>query len=120
MKVDLLSDEQLVAEFAALARERGSAVLDGEVGRANRAYGRLDAVDKELRSRGPGARAKLLPLLENRDRLVRYYAAMRLLAVAPERAREVIEWIAKWFGDPIGADARLTLDALDKGVFKPT
>jgi hypothetical protein len=61
----------------------------------------------------------LLPLLDDRNRFVRYYAAQYLLGLAPERARAVIEWNQKYGFDAIAGDAGMLLRRLDSGQYKP-
>lgn len=97
----------------------GSAVLDSESRRINRAYNLLRAVDLILRARGFTARLKLVRLLDDDDRFVRYYAAAKLLGIMPGRARSIIEWNAKYGFDAIAGDARGLLRAFDTGEYKP-
>ena len=117
--LDKLSDDELVAGFAMVAKERGLAVLDCDASRANRAFARMNAIEGVFRARGPESRLRLADLLDDKDRLVRYYSAKRLLGVVPELARPVIEDNAKFWFDPIAADARGTLRMLDSGEYKP-
>lgn len=114
-----LTTGQLVQEFAQLAQQMGTAVLDSETGLFNRMFPKMQAIDRELRSRGREARMALSPLLEDKDRFVRYYAAKYLLGLVPDRARRVIEEIAKFKFDALCGDAGMCLYALDKGIFKP-
>src|SRR5439155_7293087 len=79
--------------------------LDSEISNANRALRSMWAIEDELRSRGAEARRQLIPLLDPKNRLVRYYAAKALLGIVPERARAVIEWNAKYGFDSIAGDA---------------
>lgn len=72
-----------------------------------------------LRARGLQARNALLPLLDDKDRFVRYYAAQHALALAPSRARSVIEWNHKNWFDAIAGDAGMLLVALDNGEYQP-
>jgi Domain of unknown function (DUF2019) len=85
--LDGLTDDELIGRFSAAARQMGVAVLDLEPGRANRQFRMMRDIDSALRSRGSEAYLKLLALLDEKDRFVRYYAAKRLLGVAPARAR---------------------------------
>jgi HEAT repeat protein len=114
-----LSDAQLVEKFAELAHQAGEAVLDSEVSEANRAIRSLWAIEDVLRSRGREARQKLISLLDEKNRFVRYYAAKSLLGLVPERARAVIEWNAKNGFDAIAGDANGLLRAFDTGEYKP-
>jgi hypothetical protein len=114
-----LSDAQLVEQFAKLARQAGSAVLDSEVTKANRAFSGMWAIEDVLRSRGPESRLQLVSLLDEKDRFVRYYAAQALLGLVPDRARAVIEWNAKCGFDAIAGDASGLLRAFDTGEYRP-
>jgi hypothetical protein len=95
MRLDNLSDDELVHRFAEAAKERGAAALDSEVRLANRMFYYMRNIDSELRSRGLESRRKLVSLLGSKDRFVRYYAAQHILALDPKQAREVIEWNAR-------------------------
>jgi hypothetical protein len=79
----------------------------------------MKAIDTELHSRGLDARLSLGALLDNEDRFVRYYAAIRLLGLLPNKARSVMEWNAKYSADSIAADARGFLGGLDDGSYRP-
>jgi Domain of unknown function (DUF2019) len=119
LNFDGLRDDELVNNFVDAAKKMGAAVLDSEVRQANRMYDVLRAIDGVLRSRGEPARLKLLPLLEHKDRFVRYYAAKKLLGPVPDRARAVIEWNYKYWFDALAGDAGMTLHNLDTGFYKP-
>jgi hypothetical protein len=114
-----LTNDELVQAFVRLAKQMGAAVLDSETRRFNRMFPGMQAIDRELRSRGRDARMALCPLLEDQDRFVRYYAAKKLLGLVPDRARTVIEDIAKIKYDALTFDAGMCLYALDEGIFKP-
>ena len=114
-----LSDEELVNRFATAAKQMGAAVLDSRTRQANRIFDIMWSIDATLRSRGKEARLKLLPLLDDKDRFVRYYAAKKLLGVVPDKARAEIERNGKYTFDAICGDAGMTLYNLDSGVFKP-
>ncbi len=116
-KLDKLTDPELVAEFTTAAESLGQAIKEFDPGISE--AGRLVAIDAELRTRGTAARLSLLPLLDEKDRVVRYYAAQHLLGIVPERAREVIEDTANCWFDSIAADARITLCRLASGEYKP-
>jgi hypothetical protein len=115
-----LTDEELVRRFSKAAKTMGVAVLDSEVGKANASFDIMWAIDLMLRSRGRSARLNLLPLLEEADRFVRYYAAKKLLGLVPDRARGIIAWNAEHEFDAIAGDARGLLRALDSGEYKPS
>jgi hypothetical protein len=65
------------------------------------------------------ARLKLVPLLDDKDRFVRYYTAGKLLGVVPDRARPIIEWNGKYWFDAIAGDARGLLREFDAGEYTP-
>lgn len=115
---DTAETSTLVDEFAAAAETRGAAVLDSLTRRANRMYDRMAAVDSALRSRGHEARLALIPLLDDESRFVRYYAAIYLLGLVPDRARAEIEWNAKYRFDAIAGDANGLLRAFDTGDYR--
>jgi hypothetical protein len=117
--LQILSESELVEKFAALAKEAGSAVLDSDAARANRALRRIWAIEDELRARGRDARLQLGSLLDDSNRLVRYYAAQALLGLVPDRARPIIAENAKYSFDAICGDARGFLSAYDTGQYKP-
>lgn len=111
-----LSDEDLVKTFIEVANQLGEAVINWESG-VNETK-RLFAIEKILRDRGTATRLKLMPLLDDENRFVQYYAANHLMALAPERCRQIIEANAKR-GDAIAGDAGMHLHALDTGFSKP-
>lgn len=117
--LEQLTTVELIDEFTNAARQRGGAVLDSETRRANRMYDRMKAVDDILRHRGLQARLSLQHLLEDKDRFVRYYAAIYLLGLMPDRARPVIEENAKYWVDALSSDARGLLREFDEGKYKP-
>jgi hypothetical protein len=118
-KLGDLSDTELVSRFAAAAKELGATVQDSATPQANSNFRFMEQIDVVLRARGRESRLLLLPLLDNQDRFVRYYAAQYLLGLVPDRARAVIEWNAKYGFDAIAGDAGMTLDHLDTGFYKP-
>jgi hypothetical protein len=118
-RFEKLTTEQLVVEFSHVASDRGAAILDLETHRANKMFDKMQAIDRVLRSRGQDARLALSPLLDDKERSVRYYAAKYLLGLLPDQTRRVIEEIARPRFDPICTDAGMCLYALDEGIFTP-
>ena len=114
-----LDNDALVAQFVAAAKQRGLAVLNHEIRKANRIFQIMWDIDLVLRSRGKEARLRLVPLLDDKDRFVRYFAAKKLLGLVPDRARVGIEGIADPKFDALSGDAGMCLYALDEGIFKP-
>ena len=114
-----LTTDQLIQEFSRLAREMGAAALDSETDRFNRMFAKMEAIDRQLRSRGRAARMALSVLLDSDYRFVRYYAATYLLGLIPDRARAELEWNRKYWFDALAGDAGMTLYNLDTGFYKP-
>jgi hypothetical protein len=114
-----MTDAELVSQFSTIAKERGEATMMLDTRRANACFDRMKAVDLELRARGVETRKALIPLLNDRDRYVRYYAAMYLLGLVPDQARAILEWNTKYEVGILAADARGMLRALDEGTYKP-
>jgi hypothetical protein len=114
--LDKMTNNELVREFARTAYGLGDAVNNWRNGVAETR--RLFTIRNILRARGRDARSQLMPLLEDADRFVRYYAAGELLALAPERSRRIIEENAK-MGDAIAGDAGMLLDGLEDGSYAP-
>jgi len=119
-KLTGVTDDELMSLFENWAKSHGRAVIDGDVPAASRSYWQLDAVDKELRARGDQVRAQLLRFLDHPDLPVRYFAANWLFALAPARARSIIEDVKAGPFVPLALDAGMTLRMLDDGTFKPT
>ncbi len=121
MKADLrqLSEADLIERFRALALQKSKFLLDSNTRPLRRNYDDMEAIDQQLRSRGPEARRALAALLDDEDMRVRYEAARRLLAVVPERALTTVQAIANRHLMPVSGEAGMTLDALETGIFKP-
>jgi len=112
-----MSVDELVERFVGIAQDQ--AELMGEIGKFNRLFDQMYAVDIELRARGPAARLALLRLFDHPNMQVRLQAAKWSLGVAPEAARKIIQAVydSKWY--PQAGEAGMTLWNLDRGVFKP-
>ena len=119
LKFEKLSVDELVERFAEIGIAQGQAELMGEIGKFNRLFDQMHAVDIELRARGLAARRALLRLFDHPNMQVRLQAAKWSLGVAPDAARQVIESISEsnWF--PQAGEAGMTLSNLDSGFFKP-
>jgi len=114
-----LTLEQLLTQFIEIGLAQDGALLKDEHAKFNQLYRQMDEVDNELRARGPTARLTLTRLFDHPNLQVRLRAATRALAVAPSRAREVIEAIAASRLYPQAGDAGMLLSGLDDGTFKP-
>ncbi len=112
--------DQLVEQFAALAVEQDQAELIDDNAKFTRLYWQMDAVEKEMKTRGSDQRRSLLRLYGHPNAQVRLAAAKATLAVAPLEARQTLEAIANSHRFPQAGDAGMTITHLDRGFFKPT
>ena len=87
--------------------------------RYKRLYGKLDAVQQELRARAGDQRRALAELYDHPNPQVRFDAAIATLVMVPDRARAALRMIIDRDEFPQAADAGLTLDDLDEGRFAP-
>jgi hypothetical protein len=110
----LLSDEQLIDQYASLAKRVGEAIVNWMPGA--RLKHQLYALENEIKMRG--ARVQLAKLLSDDNRFVRYYAAQELYGLLPQQCRPIIEANTREF-DAIAGDARGFLRAIDEGTYKP-
>lgn len=115
-----MTAEQLVDRFAEIGIRQDEALLYSEIGKFNRRFGQMMAIENELKGRAGDQRRALLALYDHDNTQVRLNAAKATLAVAPEAARAVIEAIANSQRFPQAGDAGMTLADLDRGVFNPT
>ena len=118
--LDTLSIKELVQQFTDITLKQYPAVMGNDVRTYNKLYTRMVAVSQELRSRSGDERRALIPLYAHPNIQVRLAAARTTLAVNYKDARGVIEDIANSGKFPMAGDAGMTLDALDRGIFKPT
>jgi len=114
-----LTTDQLIDQFEEIALLQDRALIDDDHKQYNRLFGMMDAVDRELKKRGQGARRTLLRLLVHPNIQVRLKAATRTLAVAPAEAREILESIAASAHYPHAGHAGMLIAGLDDGTFKP-
>lgn len=111
--------DQLVALFRDFAVEQDKAMLRGEQRKANAAYWKLQDVVGELKSRDGDQRAALMRLYDHPNAQVRVKAIKNTLAVAPQKARQALEALAKSKEYPASGEAGMSVRALDEGIFKP-
>lgn len=116
----MLSNSDLVERFRVYALDEVVALLDSDIPTITTLYWKKDAIDNELRGRGPEARRALLTLLDDESPRVRLEAARRSLAVDHERALRTIKDVAASQQMPEAGDAGMALLALQRGTFKPT
>jgi len=112
--------DQLVERFTAIALDQDKALLRGEYAKFNRLFDEMEAVKQELKSRDGDQRQALLRLYDHPNAQVRLKAVKATLAVAPEAARRMLQVIADSRENPQAGEAGMSLDNLDRGIFKPT
>lgn len=107
----------LVREFVEIAMQMSYAELRDQNERYNDLYKLQAQVANELKARG--ARDLLLPLLDDKRRPVRLFAALKTLAVSPVHARQTLEALRDLKLYPDAAMAASALQGLDEGSFIP-
>jgi hypothetical protein len=113
LKLETLTDDQLVQRFTGLSLDQYDAMQIDDTGAYNRQYSLLEEIKQLLRDRGVEARRALLPLLDHKNAQVRLNAARELLAIEPQRARATMEAIADRGPYPQRGDAGMALWYLD-------
>ncbi len=114
-----LSVAELVEAYAQTGIAEDKAEMDDDLPKRNRLCLKMFAIGKELKSRPGDQRRALLTLYDHPNVEVRLMAAKCTLAVAPIKARKVIESIAASKRFPYAGDAGMCLWALDSGAFVP-
>lgn len=110
----LLTVNELVERFVAIAIEQDKAIFSEETTKYNRLFDQMKAIVQELKKRSGDQRLALMPLYAHPNVHVRLKAAIYTLDIARADAREVLESIADSPQYPDeAADARLTLWRLD-------
>lgn len=110
---------ELVALFETITTEQCDASWCWQASRYNRLFGQMVAICDELKSRDDDQRLALLPLLQSQNVQVRLMAAIQLLALAPQQARDALEGVIASGYMPQVAEARSMLRALDEGTYVP-
>ncbi|QBR70673.1 hypothetical protein CU048_04585 [Beijerinckiaceae bacterium] len=118
-KLENMSVDQLVGRYAEVGVALEKAELMGEIGRVNRLFGQIIALERELRARGCDARLALFALYDHPSPQVRLNAAKATLGVASDAAKRVIQDIYDTESGPQALDGGMTLRFLENGVFKP-
>lgn len=117
--VDLstMPNPDLVREFVEIAMQMSYAELRNQHEHYAELYKLQALVTNELRGRG--ARDLLLPLLDDKRRPIRVFAALKTLAVSPAKARATLEALRDLKLYPEAAMAASALRGLDEGSFVP-
>jgi len=116
----VLTVNQLVERYIAISVNQDKALLRREHAKFNKLFDEKKAIERELKSRNGDQRQALLSLYNHPNAQVRLNAVKATLAVAPEVALRTLHAIADSREYPQAGDAGMTLDALERGIFKPT
>jgi hypothetical protein len=111
---------QLVDRFVAITLAQDQALLMDEFAKFNRLFAEMEAIKQELKSRNGDQRRALIPLYDHPNAQVRLKAAKATLALASQAARRTMEAIIDAREFPQALEAGMSLDNLDRGIFKPT
>lgn len=117
---DKMTSTQLVERFAEIALQQDHAISRGETAKYNRLFCQMREIEGELKSRPGDQRTLLGALFDHSNIQVRLQAARATLAVMPEAARNLLEEIANSRKYPQAGDAGMSLDNLDRGIYRPT
>ncbi len=123
MKQTNLADmtvEQLVERFTAITLDQDKAILMHQHAKFNRLFDEMQAVANELKSRQGDQRRALISLYDHPNAQVRLKAIKATLAVAPETARRMLKAMADSSEFPQAGEAGMSIDNLERGIFKPT
>jgi hypothetical protein len=114
-----MSTDELVNLFAQNCIEQDQAIFKEQVSAYKKIFAQMDAINAEVKLRGPQARLALKRLYCHPNMQVRLKAARQTVGLDPAGARQVLEAIARSGRMPQAADARETLRKVDEGALKP-
>ena len=120
IKFQDMTVDQLLARFAAIGIDQDKALLRMATSKFNRLFDEMIAIENELKARPGDQRRELLRLYKHQNAQVRLNAVKATLAVASELARSMLQAIADLREYPQAGDAGMTIDCLERGIFKPT
>jgi hypothetical protein len=115
-----MSVDQSVERFTSITLDQDEALRTSSHAKYNRLFDEMEAVKQELRARQGDQRRALLRLYDHPNAQVRLKAVKATLALAPDLARRMLQTIAESREYPQAGDAGMTIDALGRGIFKPT
>ncbi|WP_375758902.1 DUF2019 domain-containing protein [Corallococcus exercitus] len=113
------SIEALVERYREASAKHGLLLDALKTRAANKEYGRVIAIEKELRSRGAQSHACLLRLLGDSAPGTRFWAASAVLGFASPEGERVLAELATPPLSLIGLSAAVLLDAWKDGTYKP-
>ncbi|MDC0707085.1 DUF2019 domain-containing protein [Stigmatella sp. ncwal1] len=114
-----LTAAQLVERYRELSARHGHAIEAGNHKAANRDFDAIVAINNELRTRGIEAHRQLLSLLNDQEPGTRCWAAIDVLAFAPQEGERVLAELAKVPKSLVGLTAEMTLHQWKAGEYKP-
>lgn len=117
--ISQLTVPQLVEQFLVLSLAKGDAIMGDQIAKVNRLYWKIDALEKELKSRDGDQRRALHALYDHPNPQVRLEAADATLAVLPVEARAALQMIIDRHEFPQAGDAGFTLLYLSDGRYIP-
>lgn len=117
-KIENYMSADLVKLYEENALQMHKALNETDVRRYNKIFEKNILIINELKKRPEDHRHYLLPLLDHPDIGVRYQAANTTFAIAPDKARSVLEKIAASHRYPLAGHAGMALDAIDRGISK--
>lgn len=115
-KLQPITVDQLVEQFAENGLAQSKAVLKGNLKQYNKLYKKMDEIDIQLRERGIEARRALRGLYNHPNPHVRVQAAKFSYGAAPAEARKVLENVRDFAPHPFSGDAGMSISALDNGT----
>lgn len=115
-----MSETEIVDAFEQFCIEQYDAMEGNANARANRLVWKVHELEMELKSRSGDQRLLLKALFGHPNMQVRLAAARATLAVDYSAARRELEAIVdeQWY--PQTAEARMALENLDSGFYRPT
>ena len=115
-----ISTDELVNRFAEYAVQQDDASLENDVAKVNRLFWKLKDIEQELKDREGDQRSALLRLYNHPNAQVRVKAAKATLAIAPVQARAALQALADSKEYPPALEAGMSIDMLNRGIYKPT
>ena len=120
MSLEGMTTDKLVEYFTKISLDQYEAILDEDNDEFNRLYDDMMALKDEFIKRGPDRRRSLIPSFNHPNPQVRFNAAMAMLAIVPDAARQVLQIISDRNEQPQAMDARMIMKSIDAGRYIPT
>lgn len=114
-----MSSDALILLFEDLCLLQYRSIEREEIGAYNKRFDQIKAIVEELRSRPGDQRRLLQKFFHHKNAQVALTAAHANLAIDHARARRVIEEIANYAMGTQQLAAGMTLENLDRGIYRP-